>query len=271
MNWRCRQCGTVQPATAHYRGATCARCRGPLSPDEDLQVAFECPFCHEDVDASASRCAKCKRSFGVPRCAACGARITGDEEQCAQCAAIVPREPHQKLPLHHSCPVCRVPLEEKAMGRAVALACRTCSGAFIEHDVIEQWTADRGSDAPDDVGETRAVIADSTVRYRRCPRCAEWMNRINFGSTSGIILDSCRDDGIWFDGGELVAAIEFARSGKLDAGRKRVREEREKAAERERIERARSRGAIVKLSAHQRTGQMGASWAVALVQWFFGW
>jgi Zn-finger nucleic acid-binding protein len=270
MKWRCRACGTVQPAKAHYRGAMCGRCNAPLAPDEEVQIAFECPFCHENVDANAKRCSACSRSFGVPKCGSCGAQITGDEDTCAECHAAIPREAHSSAPSHLSCPVCRVPLQETAIGRTVALGCATCSGAFIEHDVIERWTADRAADAPDDLrSDAPTRISDTTVRYRPCPRCAEWMNRINFGSGSGIILDSCANDGIWFDGGELASAIAFARSGKLDAAKKRSTAERAKRDEKP-IEAPRSAGAILAARKDHRRGDTFGQWAISLVEMLFG-
>jgi hypothetical protein len=36
-----------------------------------------------------------------------------------------------------------------------------------------------------------------------CPRCGKSMQRFNYAATTGIILDRCRDCGIWFDKGEL--------------------------------------------------------------------
>jgi Zn-finger nucleic acid-binding protein len=42
------------------------------------------------------------------------------------------------------------------------------------------------------------------------------MTRVNFGSHSGIILDVCREHGTWFDGGELDAALDYAREGGLE-------------------------------------------------------
>jgi len=36
------------------------------------------------------------------------------------------------------------------------------------------------------------------------------MNRINFGRTSGVIVDVCKKHGTWFDGGELTQVIAFA-------------------------------------------------------------
>ncbi|MBC7853201.1 MAG: tetratricopeptide repeat protein, partial [Pirellulaceae bacterium] len=49
----------------------------------------------------------------------------------------------------------------------------------------------------------RALSATEPVRYLACPACHQRMNRKNFGGTSGIIADLCREHGTWFNRGEL--------------------------------------------------------------------
>ena len=39
------------------------------------------------------------------------------------------------------------------------------------------------------------------------------MTRINFERVSGILLDRCRDDGIWFDATELDAVLRWIKLG----------------------------------------------------------
>jgi Zn-finger nucleic acid-binding protein len=50
------------------------------------------------------------------------------------------------------------------------------------------------------------------------------MNRTNYSGGSGIIVDSCQTDGIWFDRGELTAVVAFIEGGGLDKFRKREKE-----------------------------------------------
>ena len=42
-----------------------------------------------------------------------------------------------------------------------------------------------------------------------CPMCRQAMNRTNLGRTSGIMVDSCRKHGIWFDVGELHGTVDY--------------------------------------------------------------
>jgi Zn-finger nucleic acid-binding protein len=47
------------------------------------------------------------------------------------------------------------------------------------------------------------------------------MNRNNFASSSGVIVDICKRHGIWFDAEELPRIIEFIRKGGLDHQRRK--------------------------------------------------
>ena len=44
------------------------------------------------------------------------------------------------------------------------------------------------------------------------------MRRLPFGLSSGVLVDVCRPHGVWFDRGELEAAMSFVLAGRLDEG-----------------------------------------------------
>jgi Zn-finger nucleic acid-binding protein len=53
------------------------------------------------------------------------------------------------------------------------------------------------------------------------------MARRNYGRRSGIIVDMCKDDGLWFDAGELERILAWIRDGGLaEAKRRNAQEER---------------------------------------------
>ena len=56
------------------------------------------------------------------------------------------------------------------------------------------------------------------------------MNRMNFGTLSGAIIDVCRGHGTFLDAGELHQIVTFIQQGGLD--RARAREKIERAARR---------------------------------------
>jgi Zn-finger nucleic acid-binding protein len=79
------------------------------------------------------------------------------------------------------------------------------------------------------------------IAYIKCPVCSQFMNRVNFGIRSGVIIDRCKAHGVWLDGGELRHLFEWMKMGGqlLDQERqaqdsreelKRVKNERDKLA-----------------------------------------
>ena len=63
------------------------------------------------------------------------------------------------------------------------------------------------------------------------------MHRKNFGRKSGIILDSCRSHGLWFDADELDGVVRWIRTGGESAARRRRREMESEEKQREELER----------------------------------
>ncbi len=45
------------------------------------------------------------------------------------------------------------------------------------------------------------------------------MNRTVFARMSGVIVDVCKDHGVWFDVGEINAVVEFVEKGGLERAR----------------------------------------------------
>jgi hypothetical protein len=45
---------------------------------------------------------------------------------------------------------------------------------------------------------------DQTIRYRKSPVFQQFMARRNFGHRSGIVVDCCKNHGVWLDAGELI-------------------------------------------------------------------
>ncbi len=51
--------------------------------------------------------------------------------------------------------------------------------------------------------------------YRPCPECTKPMNRHLFAPGSKVILDTCREHGVWLDEGEWPHLAAFLRDGGL--------------------------------------------------------
>lgn len=64
------------------------------------------------------------------------------------------------------------------------------------------------------------------MRYLACPVCTARMNRVNFARSANVIVDVCKEHGIWFDAGEVHAVIDFVERGGLERARRREQQDR---------------------------------------------
>ncbi|MFQ6537752.1 MULTISPECIES: zf-TFIIB domain-containing protein [Aphanothece] len=160
-------------------------------------------------------------SCGAPRpprgvvCAYCGTRLDLDLRGWAHLQA-------GGVSTDLQCPDCGTSLEVLQLGPAGTISlgrCPDCMGLFLPLGSLELlldqavgrvWNVDHS---------LLQTLADSPrrsaapVRYRPCPRCGELMNRRLQGQRSGVVVDQCRDHGLWLDAGELRQLLEWARAG----------------------------------------------------------
>jgi len=114
------------------------------------------------------------------------------------------------------------------------LECGVCAGLWLGADVF-RTLEDRARKIAPENPDPIALRAEVTSRaktpqgpgpaYRPCPACRKRMNRINFERVSGILLDRCRDHGIWFDAAELDAVMRWIKLGGEHASEERRQEE----------------------------------------------
>ena len=95
--------------------------------------------------------------------------------------------------------------------------CAKCGGVWIDPGVFERilTSAEAQQDALSMLGPARGQT-EPKVRYIRCPLCNQQMHRRNYATRSGVIIDFCRDHGLWLDHDELRRIVEFVRTGGLD-------------------------------------------------------
>ena len=71
--------------------------------------------------------------------------------------------------------------------------------------------------------------------YRKCPVCSAMMQRRNYARRSGVIIDVCREHGIWFDDNQLQQILAWIKQGGMAFARRRAKEEDREAETRRRI------------------------------------
>ncbi len=205
-------------------------------------------------------------------CSYCGSRLDVDLQGWSHLQA-------QGLSTTLQCPDGHGPLETLGLPGAAAAGgavtpitlgrCPGCLGLFLPLGALEQlldqtvapvWRVDQ--QLLDRLAETpRAESAP--LRYRPCPSCGELMNRSLQGKRSGVVVDRCRDHGLWLEAGELRQLLEWARAGGALLDQERREEEASEREERGRAEREQLAALHGERLALEARRQYGAGWPLA--------
>lgn len=150
-----------------------------------------------------------------------------------------------------SCPRCNVRLKTidlKVHGRFLIDRCETCLGLFFDPGELEALLEATISNVVeiDRVG-LNAINENREpnqypISYIKCPVCSELMHRVNFGAKSGVIVDRCKQHGIWLDGGELRQLFEWMKLGGQLLEQERQEQQRREAEQREKEQRLKLKG-----------------------------
>ncbi len=167
--------GTAPAAEGLIPMATCKCCGAPL-----LENVPVCSYCHAKIDVDLS--AKGFQTVHAPE-------------------------------RFRTCPVCKKEMDVLNIGQEddpfYIDRCPACLGIFLdtgELDAIVRETVPsvRHINA-EKLKQLKREMLDynKTVSYRACPVCGKLMNRENYGKFSGVIVDRCRNHGVYLDAGEL--------------------------------------------------------------------
>lgn len=183
-------------------------------------MAMNCPNCGAGTGAEAMSCTYCGSRLATVACPACLGSMFVGSQFCPHCGAraeVVEDFGGQTLP----CPGCAGEMRGVRVGATAMHQCQQCGSAWLARDIFEALCADRqeqGSLAAA-LGDTPAAQAAQTerpARYVKCPACGKIMNRVNFGRTSGVVVDVCKPHGVWFERDELRRVLAFTAQGGLE-------------------------------------------------------
>ncbi len=165
----------------------------------------------------------------MANCNSCSAPLPADSSFCSYCGTrndldvmAMPRFAAEREASHRHCPDCRELLDAirlSADGSFAVERCPTCFGLFFDPGEVQAFL--EASVAPAFVINYQQIVNVNRergdqrrpVRYIKCPECGQLMNRVNFGSSSGVVIDQCRAHGVWLDNGELIHLMEWRRAG----------------------------------------------------------
>jgi Zn-finger nucleic acid-binding protein len=95
--------------------------------------------------------------------------------------------------------------------QASLLECNVCAGVWVARKTFDHLCRSSFKSSFKDLAPRSNTKMQPPDRfYRICPVCNEVLNRLIFKKHSGIIIDVCNADGIWFDIHELEAALKFS-------------------------------------------------------------
>lgn len=184
-----------------------------------------------------ARCSNCKAPLAPYSmvCDYCGNRTDIDLDGIHYYTTHDPDSPR-------ICPRCNVKLKTinlKLEGRFLIERCDTCFGLFFDPGELEALLeATVSNNFEIDRVRLNAISNDRQpnrypIAYIKCPVCAQLMNRVNFGAKSGVVVDRCKQHGVWLDGGELRQLFEWMKLGGHLLERERQEQRRREELERE--------------------------------------
>jgi len=213
----CLACGGIvdPPKESPARPCRCAT----ASPEAK---AILCPTCGGSLAVGVRACPYCASTLATCRCAACLAWNLAGAAHCQACGRVLVSSEASGSAAAYGCPRCKAELKARTYGDLGVEECDACGGLFLAPQTMDRLVAAR--DMPTNLRlhlPRRALKAETVVRYLFCPVCGKSMNRQAFARISGVVVDVCKADGIWFDAGELAAVIEFVERGGLERERER--------------------------------------------------
>jgi len=173
-----------------------------------------CSSCGAPINHKDSYCNYCGSPIVSILCGSCGTDNSPSFKNCTNCGLDLFAP--ETVSLAGPCPRCKNNLVTRQQNFLTADYCDHCQGLFVNN---ENWQVFVQRQRNTSNRPKQFTLTPDPSGYIRCPICGEIMNRNNFslrgGKKSGVLVDSCRDHGLWFDQGELEKVSEFVRSGGL--------------------------------------------------------
>lgn len=212
--------------------------------------SLNCPNCGSGVSSDKTQCEFCRSRLKTMACPSCLGLMFEGSKYCQHCGALAVRSKSSEAENARKCPRCQIVLDNLHVSYTDLRECHKCDGLWIEVVPFESLCA-RSEERAAVLGyfSQRKAASESpaTIKYVPCPECSQLMNRSNFAKASGVIIDVCKQHGVWCDAGELPRIFEFIRDGGMDAARKRERMEID--AERAKLRDERRQGGLANTDA----------------------
>ena len=122
------------------------------------------------------------------------------------------------------CPICHDPLVILEIEHVEVDVCVNKHGLWFDAQELGQLFELAGVPEQCQGLERRLAKLKHAGKKRRCPRCNAVMTAVHAPEDPSLILDECpKDDGLWFDVGELEALLRCILDDGADEPLRRVR------------------------------------------------
>jgi Zn-finger nucleic acid-binding protein len=193
-----------------------------------------CPACGAGVSAKEPACPYCRAPVVLPKpkgaegpaerrtyCTRCGRMYPAGAARCPRCPTADEHDARGG-----KCPRCGNDLQPEKMSDVTVDRCRGCRGLWFDGDEVEHAidATTKGVSTPEassmrsGLPQTPTQVEDD-VRYLACVRCRELMARRQAAPRAGVVIDVCRNHGVWFDANEFEQFSAFVRAGGLEVMR----------------------------------------------------
>lgn len=209
----------------------CACGKSIVVPEPQPRVAkvLHCSACGGDVGSATEKCRYCgseitqaERDRGPP-CPVCFARLAANARFCAECGVAIEPMQIRTTRVDVPCPRCKGALVARETEGLLITDCTRCGGLWLDAQAFESLVQKRDTKRLSSAAVTSSPPPEAlpdTVQYLPCLVCTRLMQRKNFAGCSGVIVDWCRDHGIWFDAHELETIVKFIEQGGMEKARR---------------------------------------------------
>ena len=226
----CGKCGRQYDATGFALGQElCCSCGATIEvrtlPARTAR-RLRCAHCGAELPPEGERCTYCSAAISLEErglaelCPCCGARLFAGARYCMDCGVSIAPQSLTALGADRVCPRCAGALRTRALEQSELVECSSCAGLWVEAHAFEGLcrTAETSRLSASVISSalpaSRAAVAQREG-YLPCLNCGQLMLRKNFGGSSGVVIDLCRDHGVWLDHRELERILEFVSKGGL--------------------------------------------------------
>jgi len=227
----CPDCATQYDA-AGYEAGSRFRCGcGSLvtvsaERARDAEVV-RCSSCSAARRDGSDACSFCSADFTLHErdlhtiCPQCMGRISDRAKFCHSCGIPIVPQGTAGRESERTCPVCgeahHLYLRNIDGGVVTVLECDRCAGIWVGSRIfglLEKRAKQKVTGWADVPKPSRPVLEQAGASfYRNCVDCDKPMHRKNYGHKSGVIVDVCREHGMWFDLGELEEILTWVEAG----------------------------------------------------------